>query len=166
MNVPARRCLLASVGVIAIMAAACSASDSGVTATEYVALPTPFERGVTLDPVTELPAVDAVAWGPCEGQDSPWECGEIEVPLDYRRPTVSGALEIALTRLPATGAEPIGSLVLNPGGPGASGIDLAWSLTPLFPDDLLEHFDLVGFDPRGVGRSTAVDCGDHERTFQ
>lgn len=150
----------------ALLLAACSTSP-GVSSSRSVALPTPFDRAVPLESITSLPEVDAVDWSSCEDQDSPWECGTLDVPLDYRRPGDSGTVRIAVTRLPA--AEPqerIGSLVLNPGGPGGSGLDLAWGYAPLFPDELLERFDLVGFDPRGVGRSTAVDCGDLDRSFR
>ncbi len=55
--------------------------------------------------------------------------------------------------------------MLNPGGPGGSGLDLTWSYASLFPRALTDSFDLVGFDPRGVGRSTAVDCGDLDRSY-
>ncbi|MEU6789177.1 alpha/beta hydrolase [Nonomuraea angiospora] len=81
------------------------------------------------------------------------------MPLDYRNPQ-GGQAEIALLRVPARGKNPIGSLVLNPGGPGFGGTDHAaitaavWATSPI-----TERFDLVGFDPRGVGASTpALDC--------
>ncbi len=87
-----------------------------------------------------------------------FECARIEVPLDYENPDGRTA-QIALLRVPAKG-EAIGSLLLNPGGPGFSGMSHA----PLVADKLGEHpiteqFDLIGFDPRGVGASTpALDC--------
>ena len=150
----------------AALLAAC-ASGPGVTATRSAALPTPFDRGNPLAEIEVLPDIDAVEWGECDTQDAPWECGVIEVPLDYRRPADAGSIEIAVTRLPALDpAARIGSLVLNPGGPGGSGLDLAWGYAALFPTELVERFDLVGFDPRGVGRSTSVDCGDLERSFR
>ncbi len=113
-----------------------------------------------------LPDIAAIDWGPCDSQSAPWQCGEIEVPLDYRDPSRADAITIAVTRLPAAVASGrIGSLVLNPGGPGGSGLDLAWSYAALFPSALTDSFDLVSFDPRGVGRSTAVDCGDLDRSY-
>lgn len=113
-----------------------------------------------------LPDIEAIEWGRCVAQAAPWQCGEIEVPLDYRDPNNADAISIAVTRLPAAVAsDRIGSLVLNPGGPGGSGLELAWSYAPLFPPALTDAFDLVGFDPRGVGRSTAVDCGDLNRSY-
>lgn len=108
----------------------------------------------------DLPAVDPVAWSSCANQESPWECGAITVPMDYSRPGAR-QIAIALTRLPA--ADPsrrIGSLVLNPGGPGGSGLELAYGEAEFFPPELLDRFDIVGFDPRGVGGSTAVECPD------
>ena len=148
-----------------LVVASCSGAHSGVTAVEAVPNAEEFSRDAPLDEVASLPAMEAVHWDDCDGQDVPWECGAIDVPLDYRRPSVSGTVSLAVTRLPATG-ERIGSLVLNPGGPGGSGLDTAWSYAPHFPDDLLSRFDIVGFDPRGVGRSTAVDCGDLNRSFR
>ena len=152
--------------MVALLVAACS-GDPGVATQRSVSLPKPYERGDTLAAVTTLPDIAAVAWGACDHQPAPWQCGTIKVPLDYRRPADSRMLSIALTRLPAASpSSRIGSLVLNPGGPGGSGVDLAWSYASSFPASLLERFDLVGFDPRGVGRSTAVDCGDLKRSFQ
>lgn len=116
--------------------------------------------------VDELPAVDPIQWGRCPAQPAPWQCGTVEVPLDYRAGADSPRVTIALTRLPAArAADRIGSLVVNPGGPGGSGLLLAWSDAALFPAALTDAFDIVGFDPRGVGRSTAVDCGELDRTF-
>jgi len=78
------------------------------------------------------------------------------VPLDYQQPAGT-TIGIALARHRATGTR-IGSLLLNPGGPGASGVDgLATEMSILSPS-LIEHFDLIGFDPRGVARSAPVRC--------
>jgi pimeloyl-ACP methyl ester carboxylesterase len=103
-----------------------------------------------------------VDWGSCRASDlydvEGWQCGTIEVPLDYGDPD-GQTIEIALTRHAASDdAERLGSLVVNPGGPGASGIDVVHGLLDQLPEELANRFDLVGFDPRGVGQSTAVDC--------
>ncbi len=72
-----------------------------------------------------------------------------------------GRFDVALIRLPASEPdERIGSLVMNPGGPGGSGIEFVRESADFFPDDLLERFDLVGFDPRGVNLSSRVRCLD------
>ena len=74
------------------------------------------------------------------------------VPVDYSNPDGAVA-QLAIIRFPATGAK-IGSLVINPGGPGKSGIQAAVNLIPNLPSQVRERFDLVGFDPRGVATST------------
>jgi len=109
----------------------------------------------------------AVQWGPCErsggggGDSMPIpagaQCGKISVPVDYGKPD-GDAATLALIRFPATGQK-IGSLIINPGGPGESGIEAASGIVEGLPRDMRERFDLVGFDPRGVGASTpAVWC--------
>jgi pimeloyl-ACP methyl ester carboxylesterase len=100
-----------------------------------------------------------VAWHPCqiEGGDAGdlpagAQCGHLTVPVDYSKPQ-GGSADLALVRFPATG-DKIGSLVINPGGPGGSGVDLAFGLVTALPAEVRQRFDLVGFDPRGVGSST------------
>ena len=80
------------------------------------------------------------------------ECGRIAVPIDYNKPDGDVA-NLAMIRFPATGQK-IGSLVVNPGGPGESGIEAAISMVESLPTPVRERFDFVGFDPRGVGSST------------
>ncbi|MEI5585005.1 MULTISPECIES: alpha/beta hydrolase [unclassified Agromyces] len=106
--------------------------------------------------------VDA-ALEPFYGQVLRWEqCGEFEcataiAPLDWDAPA-AGEIELALIRQPARG-DRIGSLLVNPGGPGVSGYDaVATALDTAVTDALQDRYDVIGFDPRGVGRSTAVDC--------
>ena len=104
----------------------------------------------------------AVQWGPCQrsggsgGEALPIpagaQCGKISVPVDYSHPD-GDAATLALIRFPATGQK-IGSLIINPGGPGESGIEAATGIVEGLPRDMRQRFDLVGFDPRGVGAST------------
>jgi pimeloyl-ACP methyl ester carboxylesterase len=95
-----------------------------------------------------------IAWTSCGGG---FQCGTVQVPLDYAHPS-AGTIDIALNRKPATiPAQRIGSLLINPGGPGASGIDWIAASAPAFAI-LNRKFDLVGFDPRGIGRSAPVRC--------
>ena len=105
-----------------------------------------------------------VQWVPCQAAASDEarippgaECGMLSVPLDYAKPDEDVA-QIAMIRFKATG-DKIGSLIINPGGPGESGVEAAASLVSSLPQSVRERFDLVGFDPRGVANSTpAVWC--------
>ena len=107
------------------------------------------------------PAVPKLAWRSC-GADAPgFDCATVKVPLDYDRPR-GAKITLALTRLPATnpGAR-IGSIFFNPGGPGGSGVDFVQGLgRELYSPQVRARFDLVGFDPRGVARSTPLQCFD------
>lgn len=97
-------------------------------------------------------------WHPCFEQVGPsYECATAHLPLDYD--SLNGhKIAVELVRLPATG-EKIGSLFLNPGGPGGSGIDFVLGAGPeLFTPEVRAAYDLVGFDPRGVDRSTPLLC--------
>ncbi|BBZ36499.1 alpha/beta hydrolase [Mycolicibacterium confluentis] len=86
------------------------------------------------------------------------ECGRLMVPLNYQQPSGKTA-RLAVMRVPARG-EAIGSLVINPGGPGGSGLFAAAATSlGLAENPVTESFDLVGLDPRGVGRSEpSIDC--------
>ncbi|MDT7552485.1 MAG: hypothetical protein QOI16_1021, partial [Pseudonocardiales bacterium] len=110
-----------------------------------------------------------LSWGPCapfatSADDATaftaktFECSRLTVPLDYAKPDATTAT-VAVLRQKASGNK-IGSLLFNPGGPGASGMSLVASLAGSLADSALsQRFDLVGFDPRGVGASTpAIDC--------
>ncbi|WP_240038226.1 alpha/beta hydrolase [Actinomyces procaprae] len=104
-----------------------------------------------------------IEWYPCEegsmteadgGAD--FECAYAAVPLDYADPD-GQTIDIAMKRRAASGSA-IGTLFINPGGPGGSGVNLVESVDGYFSDSLLRSYDVVGFDPRGVGASTAIDC--------
>ena len=90
------------------------------------------------------------------------ECAQVEVPLDYDDPD-GQRLEIAAARVPAEG-ETTGSLVVNPGGPGSSGIDYAAAAENVVSSQVRQSFDVVGFDPRGVGASEPIECLDQTGT--
>ncbi len=95
-----------------------------------------------------------LTWHPCGGFD----CATVIVPLDWDKPD-GQAISLALTRARATGHR-VGTLFINPGGPGGSGTDfVTW-----FPRAGLPDFDVVGWDPRGSGRSTPVRCGTPAQT--
>ncbi|OBH05173.1 hydrolase [Mycobacterium sp. E1747] len=105
----------------------------------------------------------AVEWTPCRSANPKAKipagalCGKLAVPVDYDHRDGDVAT-LAMIRFPATG-DKIGSLVINPGGPGESGIEAALGVVQSLPKRVRERFDLVGFDPRGVGSSRpAVWC--------
>jgi pimeloyl-ACP methyl ester carboxylesterase len=98
-------------------------------------------------------------WSECSDG---FECSSFSAPIDYANPA-DGAMQISVIRKLATGTAQ-GSLVLNPGGPGGSGIEYTTYAEYVVSDTLRENFDIVGFDPRGVGFSTPVDCLDDEQT--
>ncbi len=117
------------------------------------------------DPTTTsvAPNLDtgSLTWSPCAGaaaEVAGLECATLVVPLDHSAPD-GETIEIAVARA-ATADDDlrIGSLVFNPGGPGGSGIEFLTNVAAVVPPELTERFDLVSFDPRGVGASTAIDC--------
>lgn len=94
------------------------------------------------------------------GCDSGMQCTTARAPLDWSDPA-AGSIDLALVRQPATSGNPIGSLLVNPGGPGGSGYDFIKDSVDYATDEALQSsFDIVGFDPRGVNRSTPVTCYD------
>lgn len=122
--------------------------------------------------------VTEVEWGQCDLADmygdteldaaqAAWaqalECGSVTVPVDYED-TGGDRVAIAMVRHPASNdsatGDRTGSLLINPGGPGGSGVELAMS--PFLPDDVTAAFDIVGFDPRGVGASRNLTCGSDD----
>ncbi|OKI29953.1 transporter [Saccharothrix sp. CB00851] len=115
--------------------------------------------------VTEAPATSPIAWGACPasaegaGRDPRLTCATVEVPLDHRNPG-GEKIEVAVSKLPA--AKPgdrRGVLLLNPGGPALPGLDTPGVVAPTLPPSVLTAYDLIGFDPRGVGHSTPQSCG-------
>lgn len=100
-------------------------------------------------------AVPKLTWTDCEDG---FQCAKAAVPLDYRQPR-GATIELALVRKPATDpARRIGSLFVNPGGPGGSAVDLARFFGVSLPEPLRARFDIVGFDPRGVVGSSPLHC--------
>lgn len=112
---------------------------------------------------TDAPKVQDIRWGTCppeipQGKPN-FQCGTLQVPLDYRRPN-GKQITVAVSKLSA--ADPNqrrGALFLNPGGPGGPGLDMPVWMGELFPQSVLNQYDLIGFDPRFVGRSTPITCG-------
>src|ERR1700680_574498 len=126
--------------IVTIFATACS----GNSPTSSKPSPTPLTTG-------------SVAWTDC---GAGFQCGTVQVPLDYSHPD-AGTIGIAVNRAPATDqANRIGSLLINPGGPGVSGVTFLRDDLPALTN-YNNRFDLIGFDPRGVGQSSPVSCLDN-----
>jgi pimeloyl-ACP methyl ester carboxylesterase len=96
-----------------------------------------------------------LAWTGCGGD---FQCSRLTVPVDYADPD-GATLTLALIRLRATEPDDrIGSLVINPGGPGGSGVAYARAARAVISERVRERYDIVGFDPRGVAGSDPVQC--------
>lgn len=98
----------------------------------------------------------SITWTSCGDN---YDCATVTAPTDWSDKS-SAPISLALQRLHATG-ERQGSLFINPGGPGASGTEFVTYAQYLFGDDVLSAYDIIGFDPRGTGRSTAIRCYDN-----
>lgn len=160
MKLPARRAAAALVALVAtaLVLTACAAG-AGTSAPRPTK--TPDVSGVSAE---LLPYYSqAPQWEECEGEpgdEGVYECASINAPLDWEN-TEAGEIELAMIRRQSTDTEPVGSLLINPGGPGASGVSMiAEVASAAVTEPLMESFDVVGFDPRGVGQSTAVTCFD------
>jgi pimeloyl-ACP methyl ester carboxylesterase len=120
-------------------------------------------------PFTTAPLPPVLNWQPCVNPlIVGFECATAKVPLDYT--DVHGAIiSLAVIKHPATHpAHRIGSLFFNPGGPGGAGTEDLPAFYQFFPTELQQDFDLISWDPRGVGQSTAVQCfptAEDERNF-
>jgi pimeloyl-ACP methyl ester carboxylesterase len=99
-----------------------------------------------------------VNWQSCN-QD--FQCATLAVPIDYQKLS-TGTFEIALLKYEARTSKKLGSLIVNPGGPGGSGVDYAYAAEYIFSPAILDRYDIVGFDPRGVSRSAPIRCLNDE----
>ncbi|GAA2649519.1 peptidase [Paractinoplanes durhamensis] len=98
-----------------------------------------------------------IAWKVCP-ENAKVQCGTMKVPVDWANPA-GPATTLTIARRPATDpAHRIGALLVNPGGPGGSAVDFTFDATGFFGEQVRKQFDIVGMDPRGVGRSSPVLC--------
>lgn len=154
-------------GAVLLLTTACTSTSTPASESERQATRFPGVYAQTID------------WGTCDASfgmsenmeeilDSydvafdAYECAWVEAPLDWNDPGNRETISLAAVRIPATGSsEPLGALFGNPGGPGSSGMDYTFTLptSPNF-EEVREHYDLVGFDPRGIGLSAPLDCGE------
>lgn len=148
------RPLAAALVVLALVATACGDDEPTAAAPRS----SPSASASPSPPPSPSAApwqVPKLTWTGCEGD---FECTTMQVPLDETRPE-AGTVDLALTRLRT--AQPdrrIGSLVVNPGGPGASAVGYLQAAWTLIPEPVRARFDLVAFDPRGVGRTAPIRC--------
>jgi len=99
--------------------------------------------------------VSTLSWSACHGH---FQCATLKVPVDYTDESL-GQFDIAVLRYRDPNQHNrIGSLVVNPGGPGVSGVQYALDAEYIVNPDVLERYDIVGFDPRGIGDSTPISC--------
>ena len=141
---------LAIAATLALTVAACgnssSSSDTSVnplnTTTEFI--------------------VNPIVWTACDGStNTEVECGNIEVPFDYADPEQGSFVLYVKKHNAASPADRIGSMMVNPGGPGFGGSSLADDAQYYFSQDLIDRFDIIAWDPRGTGESTpAINCVD------
>jgi pimeloyl-ACP methyl ester carboxylesterase len=155
---PRVRVAIAVAGVGALLAAVtgCSgllSTSSGPDGSNY--------KGITIESLRPKDSATLQSyynqkpdWQPCSGG---LLCATIKTPVDWQHVTRS-SIELALVKHPASGTS-IGTLVVNPGGPGGSGVDFVKSgVTNVVDSNVAAHYDIVGFDPRGVGESSPVTC--------
>ncbi|MDA3646318.1 alpha/beta hydrolase [Saccharopolyspora indica] len=141
------RATLIALGVVSLALTGCAAPAESRPSPDLAEF---YGQQITFEPCAPYAttAVDEKLFA-----DTRFECARVQVPLDYTDPDGPRG-EVALLRLPARG-EKIGSLLVNPGGPGGSGMSFTAQLAPLWTaGPVNERFDVIGFDPRGVGAST------------
>jgi pimeloyl-ACP methyl ester carboxylesterase len=151
--------------VAALLLTSCSgSSEPSASTTSAPPEPTtsPSTTAATTTTTVVLPPATPVEWSGCGGG---LDCATVSVPVSYQDPSL-GSLSLALVRRPAGDpGQRIGTLLVNPGGPGASGVKRVrrgFSVSA----EVASRFDIVGFDPRGVGDSTPTTCGDTVGAFR
>ncbi|HZZ96615.1 MAG TPA: alpha/beta hydrolase [Jatrophihabitantaceae bacterium] len=175
MTLPRR--LVAAIALIALVAAACTQRVSGhpvgaPPSASGASNPTTSPRTTTPTPSISAPTPTPIAFRDCTqalvdaGAPIPPAlkgkltigCGQLAVPLNYAHPS-NAQIALDVIRIHDNDdAHPIGSLLTNPGGPGASGIEFVIDFLPQLPVQVLQKYDVIGFDPRGVSLSSPIHC--------
>ena len=148
--------------VVAALAAGCASDDSNASSSTTAssagttAAASPDTTGTTGTTGT-TPASGSLDWKPCKSQTR-FDCATLDVPLDYSDPS-GKTISLALIRKQAGDpSQRIGSLLMNPGGPGGSGVEFLPQVLFAIDSSISDRFDLVSFDPRGVGESDPIVC--------
>jgi pimeloyl-ACP methyl ester carboxylesterase len=140
---------------VLLLVAACGGTPGGSDTTT---------AGTDTTPASSLPnggADETITWAPCDDDSASLDCASFKVPFDWENPGEK-TFTLRLVRRPASERlQRIGSMLVNPGGPGFGGTYLAESAESFFSQELLNRFDVVAWDPRGTGDSTpTIDCVD------
>ncbi len=157
------RPLLAAVTASALVLAGCSggSNDAGTSSSAVGSQPSTGSTGSGGSGGSATGSPDAalakfysqkLSWSDCDGV----QCAKLTVPIDYANPG-GQTIQLAVSKVAAKGKAK-GSLVVNPGGPGASGYDYGAAANMIVTPKIRESFDVIGFDPRGVGRSAPITC--------
>ncbi|WP_067281085.1 alpha/beta hydrolase [Streptomyces jeddahensis] len=135
-------------GVAAVAAGMITAVPAGATA-----------DSATASHTTQTTKPQRLTWKKCGNENYPTlQCSSVKVPLDHSRPG-GRQITLALSRVPHTAKTSQGPLLVNPGGPGGSGLTLAGFVAKSLPEKVAAQYDVIGFDPRGVGDSEpALNC--------
>ncbi|MCU1425708.1 MAG: alpha/beta hydrolase [Microbacteriaceae bacterium] len=142
---------IAAASVIAVVAL--SGCSGGVPPASTASTPAPADVSAELEQFYS----QVLTWSDCEDE---LQCTTATVPLDWNDPARE-SIELALIRQTTRKNPALGSVLVNPGGPGGSGYDfIADSLDYAVSERLQENYDIVGFDPRGVNESSAISCHD------
>ncbi|AGP56796.1 alpha/beta hydrolase [Streptomyces rapamycinicus] len=144
------RTLGAALTAAALLSSGCSADASAPRAAALSKKAVP----AALKPYYE----QTLSWRPCGGAD--FECATLKAPLDYARPGTGRDLRLAVSRKKATGTgRRLGSLLVNPGGPGGSAVGYLQSFAAVgYPARVRARYDMVAMDPRGVAESEPITC--------
>ncbi|WP_420000694.1 alpha/beta hydrolase [Actinomyces viscosus] len=142
-------------GAGAVPAAALPAAGPAAAASSKAAVP----RGLESFYGQKVEWYDCVATAGVEksAEKTGFQCAKVTVPLDYSQPD-GQTIEIAMKKHLATGSVRQGTLFMNPGGPGASGVDNVGAMATTTFAGVQSAYDIIGFDPRGIGSSTAITC--------
>jgi len=155
--------------------AACGSTDAGVTALPTTGAPsTEVPRSDTTGKAPSASAAPSTTASSSPGQSgtgssgsldwkscgSQFDCATLTVPIDWSKPTTSDTIDLFVKRFRSSSSgDRIGTMLVNPGGPGVPGTDLVDQADLAFTKDILDHFDIVSWDTRGSGRSEQIDCG-------
>lgn len=149
---------------VSLIIASCGSDDGSETATTDA--PSATEADASTDPTSTTARPNEtgeIVWESC---GTNLECGRLDVPIDYDDPTIGTTSIYMVRHLALDPSARIGTLLVNPGGPGFGGSWLAESADGIYSQALLDSFDILGFDPRGTGASEpAIDCTDDYDKF-